>query len=152
MVFTGGAYPDVMVSLLNAAASEILTCQYEWIWYTHSSGRRVHKITLAVQAAARRGVKVRAYLNRESEGHYLTKVNTRTAGELGRAGVQVKMGMTGVADHAKFWVIDLRYLVVCSHNLSTRSCTCNSEMGVVVDSELAARDAKAYFEKLWARA
>jgi len=25
-------------------------------------------------------------------------------------------------------------------------------MGVVVDNELAARDAKAYFEKLWARA
>jgi phosphatidylserine/phosphatidylglycerophosphate/cardiolipin synthase-like enzyme len=150
-VFMGGGYPEILVPILNAAEHTIDVCQYEWIWYRHSSRRRVHKISLAVQAAAKRGVKIRAILNRESDGHYLTKKNAQTANELRRAGVQVKFGMTGVADHAKFWIVDNKLLIVTSHNLSTRSCTANSELGVVVEGELAARDAKAYFEKLWGR-
>ena len=150
-VFTGGEYPDIVVAILNQAAHTIDVFQYAWIWYRHSSRRRVHKISLAACAAARRGVKMRVLLNREAERHYLTKKNTETATELGRAGAQVKLGMAGVADHAKFWIVDKKLLIVSSHNLSTRSCTSNSELGVVIEGELVARDAVGYFEKLWGR-
>jgi len=150
-VFTGGEYPDILVLILDCAAHTIEVFQYAWIWYRHSPRRRAHKIGLAVCGAARRGVKVRVILNRESEKNYLTKKNTETATELGRSGALVKMGMAGVADHAKFWIIDKKLLIVTSHNLSTRSCTSNSELGVAIESELAARDAMVYFEKMWGR-
>lgn len=150
-VFTGGEYPEVLVPILNRAAHTVDVFQYAWIWYRHSPRRRVHKINLAACAAVRRGVEMRVILNREAEGHHLTKKNTETATELGRAGAQVRMGMAGVADHGKFWIIDKKLLIVSSHNLSTRSCTSNSELGVVIEGELVARDAVAYFEKLWGR-
>ena len=150
-VFTGGEYPEILVPILNAAAHTIEAFQYAWIWYRHSPRRRAHRIGLAVCSAARRGVKVRVILNRESEKNYLTKKNTETATELGRAGAVVKTGMAGIADHAKFWIVDRKLLIVTSHNLSTRSCTSNSELGVVIESELAALDAMSYFERMWGR-
>jgi phosphatidylserine/phosphatidylglycerophosphate/cardiolipin synthase-like enzyme len=96
-------------------------------------------------------VPFRVILNRESARNRLGRENEKTAALLRAAGAVVRMGRPGVADHSKFWVIDHRTLVVCSHNLSTRSVTSNSELGVVVWSELAARDAAVYFEKLWIR-
>jgi len=150
-VFCGGEYVEVMKRLLAAASGEILTCQYAWLWYTHSPQRRVHQITLAALAAARRGVRMQVLLNREQPGHRLTQENVRMATELGQAGAVVKMGRLGVVEHAKFWVIDRKVLVTCSHNLSTRSVTANIELGVEVHSELVARDAARYFEQLWGR-
>lgn len=148
-VFAGGEYVTVMKQLLAGAQGEILVAQYAWIWYHHSPQRRVHQITLAALAAARRGVKMRVLLNREQPRHRLTQENVKMATRLGEAGAKVKLGRLGVVEHAKFWVIDKRVLVTCSHNLSTRSVTANAELGVVVYSELAARDAARYFERLW---
>lgn len=150
-VFCGGEYVPVLQEILGDAREEVLTCQYVWIWYVHSPRRWVHRLSLAAVATARRGVKMRVILNRESGRNRLGRENERTAAVLREAGAVVRMGRPGVADHSKFWVIDHQVLVVCSHNLSTRSVTSNTELGVVVWSELAARDAIAYFEKLWSR-
>lgn len=150
-VFTGGQYVDVLRKVLGAASEEVLTCQYLWIWYIHSSRRWVQQLSLAAVSTARRGVSFRVILNRESARNRLSRENEKTAGLLRAAGAVVRMGRPGVADHSKFWVIDHQVLVVCSHNLSTRSVTSNSELGVVIRSELVARDAAAYFEKLWIR-
>lgn len=150
-VFTGGEYVPVMQGLLLEAREEVLTSQYLWIWYVHSPRRWVHRVGLGVVATAKRGVKVRVFLNREGGKNRRGHQNEETAVVLRAAGAEVRMGRPGIADHAKFWVIDRQVLVVCSHNLSTRSVTSNTELGVVVWSELAARDAAAYFEKLWLR-
>lgn len=150
-VFCGGEYVPVLQEMLNGARQEVLTCQYVWIWYTHSPKRWVHRISLAAVAVVKRGVKMRVILNRESAGNRLGRENEQTAAVLRASGAVVKMGRPGVCDHAKFWVIDQKVLVVSNHNLSTRAVTSNTEMGVVVWSELAARDAAAYFEKLWSR-
>lgn len=151
LVFSGGAYVPVLQEMLEQAGEEILTCQYVWLWYVHSPKRWVHRISLGACAAVRRGVKMRVILNREAPGNRLGRENEKTAAMLRKVGAVVKMGRPGICDHAKFWVIDRKVLVVCSHNLSTRSVTCNTEMGVAIWSELVARDAAAYFEKLWGR-
>ena len=150
-VFSGGEYVLILQEILGDARAEVLTCQYVWIWYPHSVKRWVHRVSLAAVATVKRGVKMRVILNRESAKNRLGRFNEKTAGVLRKAGAVVRMGRPGIADHSKFWVIDREVLVVCSHNLSTRSVTSNTELGVVIWSELAARDAAAYFEKLWSR-
>lgn len=150
-VFTGGEYVPVLQEILGSACHEVLTCQYVWLWYVHSPKRWVHRLSLAAVATAKRGLKVCVLLNRESAKNRLGRENEKTAVILRAAGATVRMGRPGIADHSKFWVIDRKVLVVCSHNLSTRSVTSNTELGVVVWSELAARDAAEYFEKLWSR-
>lgn len=150
-VFTGGEYVEVLQEILGGARHEVLTCQYCWLWYGHSPKRFVHRLSLAAVATARRGVKMCVILNRESASNRLGRENEKTAVVLRAAGAVVRMGRPGVCDHSKFWIIDRKVLVVCSHNLSTRSVTSNTEMGVMIWSELAARDAVTYFETLWSR-
>lgn len=148
-VFSGGAYPQLVVPLLQGAKSSIDSSQFVWRWYTRTSKRHVMGLSYAVLDAARRGVRVRVLLNRESKGAPLNRYNENTAKQLRQAGVKVKFGRTGRADHAKLWIIDRHILVVGSHNMTARSMTCNWEMGVIIWSELAACDATERFEKLW---
>lgn len=150
-VFCGGEFVPVVLRVLGSAQGEILSAQYAWKWYAHSPKRRVHRLTLAVQAAAKRGLAVRVILNMENPKFSLCRENAATAALLGKAGVKIKFGRRGVPEHSKFWIIDRKVLVVTSHNVTMRSATCNSELGVVIWSELVARDAAGYFEKLWLR-
>lgn len=148
-VYSGGGYPKLIVPLLQQAKGSIDCSQYVWRWYTRTSKRHVMGLSYALIEAARRGVQCRVLLNREARRNPVTRYNEKTARHLAPAGVKVKLGRTGKADHAKLWIIDKQILVVGSHNMTARSMTCNWEMGAIIWNELAARDAAALFEKRW---
>jgi phosphatidylserine/phosphatidylglycerophosphate/cardiolipin synthase-like enzyme len=145
----GGDFPAVVVPLFNAAGHKIDVLMYEWKWYTHEAAGGVEKFNLAIQAAARRGVKVRVLLNIESMGHAITKINSRTATYLQMAGCEVKFGQIGVATHAKMFIIDDRILVLGSHNISKGSFSRNQEASIVVEGGEAIRAYIDYFRILW---
>ena len=144
-------YPKVVVPLLQAASHSIDIMMYEWKWYSHESAGGVEKFNIAFQAAARRGVKVRALLNVESFGHAITKINSRTAQHLTMAGCEVKFGQIGVATHAKLIIIDGRIMVLGSHNVSKGSFSRNQEASIIVDGGEAVRPYADYFRLLWDR-
>jgi len=56
-------------------------------------------------------------------------------------------GSEFVSLHAKFFVIDRRALFVGSINLDPRSIEHNTEIGLLIDSEVLAREAAALFER-----
>jgi phosphatidylserine/phosphatidylglycerophosphate/cardiolipin synthase-like enzyme len=122
---------------------------YEWKWYTHEAAGGVEKFNLAVQAASRRGVKVRVLLNIESMGHAITKINTKTADYLRLAGCEVKFGQIGVATHAKLILIDDRIMALGSHNVSKGSFSRNQEASIVIEGGEAIRPYVDYFNLLW---
>ena len=142
-------YPKIVVPLLQAAGHKIDILMYEWKWYTHENAGGVERFNLAVQTAARRGVKVRVLLNIESMGHAITKINSRTEQFLRLAGVEVKFGQIGVATHAKMLLIDDRFLVLGSHNISKGSFSRNQEASIVVEGGEAIRPYIDYFNLLW---
>jgi len=142
-------YPKVVTPLLQAAGHKIDIMMYEWKWYTHENAGGVEHFNLAIQAAARRGVKVRVLLNIESMGHAITKINQRTEQFLRLAGCEVKFGQIGVATHAKTIIIDDRFLVLGSHNISKGSFSRNQEASIVVEGGEAIRPYIDYFRLLW---
>ena len=144
-------YPKVVIPLLQAAGHKIDVMMYEWKWYSHENAGGVEKFNLAFQAAARRGVKVRALLNIESMGHAITKINSRTEQHLRMAGCEVKFGQIGVATHAKMLIIDDRILILGSHNISKGSFSRNQEASIVVEGGEAIRAYIDYFNLLWSR-
>ena len=145
----GTDYPKVVVPLLYAAGHKVDIVMYEWKWYSHENAGGVEKFNLAVQAAARRGVKIRVLLNIESMGHAITKINSRTEQFLRLAGCEVKFGQIGVATHAKMLIIDDRFLVLGSHNVSKGSFSRNQEASIVVEGGEAIRPYIDYFKLLW---
>ncbi len=144
-----GDYATQVVPLIGACQQSLDILMYEWKWYTHESAGGVEKFNLAVQAAARRGVKVRVLLNIESMGHAITKINTRTEQYLRLAGVDVKFGNIGVATHAKLLIMDKRVMVLGSHNISKGSFSKNQEASIIVEGGEAIRPYLDYFELLW---
>ena len=142
-------YPKVVVPLLTAASHKIDVLMYEWKWYTHENAGGVERFNLSIQAASRRGVKVRVLLNIESMGHALTKINSRTEQYLRMAGCDVKFGQIGVATHAKMIIIDDRLLILGSHNISKGSFSRNQEASIVIEGGEAIRQYIDYFRLLW---
>lgn len=144
-------YPLVVCPLINNAQQSIEIIMYEWKWYSHESAGGVEKFNLAIQGAARKGVKVRVLLNIESMGHAITKINTRTESYLRLAGVEVKFGQIGVATHAKMLIIDGRILILGSHNISKGSFSRNQEASIIVEGGEAVRPYSDWFSLLWSR-
>jgi phosphatidylserine/phosphatidylglycerophosphate/cardiolipin synthase-like enzyme len=145
----GTNYPKIVTPLLQSAGHKIDVIMYEWKWYTHEKAGGVEDFNLAIQAAARRGVKVRVLLNIESMGHAITKINSRTEQYLRMAGCEVKFGQIGVATHAKMLIIDDRFLVLGSHNISKGSFSRNQEASIIVEGGEAIREYIDYFNLLW---
>jgi len=145
----GSDYPKVVTPLVDQATTSIDVLMYQWKWYGHESAGGVQKLNLAMCAAAHRGVRVRVLMNVESMGHAITKINTRTAGFLQRAGVDVKFGQVGVATHAKMVVIDDRVLVLGSHNYSKGAFSRNQEASIVVEGRDEIKPYRDYFADLW---
>lgn len=145
----GTTYADVVVPLINQATQTLEIMMYEWKWYTHEAAGGVEKFNLAIQNAARRGVKTRVLLNIESMGHAITKINSRTEQFLRLAGIEVKFGQIGVATHAKLLIFDQRFMVLGSHNISKGSFSRNQEASIVVEGGEAIRQYIDYFALLW---
>ena len=142
-------YPKVVIPIINSAGHKLDIMMYQWKWYSHENAGGVEKFNLAVQAASRRGVKVRVLLNIESMGHAITKINKRTETFLRLAGVDVKFGQIGYATHAKMLIIDDRFLILGSHNISKGSFSRNQEASIVVEGGEAIRSYIDYFLLLW---
>ena len=142
-------YPKAVVPLIDAAALSIDILMYLWKWYGHESAGGVQKLNLALVAAARRGVKVRALLNQETMGHPITKINGRTANLLQRYGVEVKFAPHGQVTHVKTMIIDDRILILGSHNYSKAAFSRNQEASIIVEGAEEIKPYCSYFQGLW---
>jgi len=145
----GSYYPKKVVPLVDQARKTIDILMYEWKWYGHESAGGVQKLNLAIVAAARRGVKVRALLNIESMGHAITRINSRTADFLRRYGCEVKFGQVGTVTHAKTMIIDDEVLILGSHNYTKCAFTRNQEASIIVRGREDIKDYRTYFNDLW---
>ena len=102
----GPEYLGAVVKLVRGCESELAVVCYEWAWYSGQRGGTVQDVNRAVCQAAVRGVKVRVLLHNEPARRHLGGINRKTRGRLERHGVEVRMGHTGRALHAKFWLAD----------------------------------------------
>ena len=148
----GSDYPKNVMPLVEQATTSIEIMMYTWKWYGHESAGGVQKLSLAINAAAHRGVKVRVILNVESMGHAITRINTKTRGFLERAGCEVKWGKLGIATHAKMVIIDDQILVLGSHNFSKAAFSRNPEASIIIDGREEIAAYRQYFKDLWQQA
>lgn len=145
----GFHYPKKVIPLIDAAQNKIEILMYEWKWYGHESAGGVQKLNLALVAAARRGVKIRALLNIESMGHAITKINGRTLSFLQQYGIEAKMGQFGGVIHAKMMLIDDDYLILGSHNYTKSAFSRNQEASIIVKGRTEIKPYIDYFKDIW---
>jgi phosphatidylserine/phosphatidylglycerophosphate/cardiolipin synthase-like enzyme len=145
----GNEYARKVIPIIKAATAKISVVMYEWKWYSHEHAGGVEDLNLAILERARSGVKVTVLLNIESQGHAITRINSRTASFLQQRGVQVKFGTIGTTTHAKMVIVDDRFVVLGSHNFSKGAFSRNQECSVLLEGGEAIRPFIDYFKLLW---
>lgn len=99
-------------------------------------------------AAVQRGVRVDVVLERNRNADELNRNNAETAERLKRGGIRVCMDAPDRVTHTKLVVIDRRYLLIGSHNLTQSALKFNHEASVWIDSPSLADEALRYMRAL----
>jgi hypothetical protein len=141
-------YYPALSRAIGCAKSEIVMA-----FYIFSAADRPGNLPSAVIddliGAAKRGVAVTVLLERESEaGSSLNRDNRDTAARLKRGGVEVLFDSPRVRTHTKAAVIDGRYVLMGSHNLTNSALKHNHELSVFIDSPELAKETLDYMRGL----
>lgn len=146
-ILADAAYYDTLTTLISNADQRIDLAMF--LFKTTISGaNRPAALVRDLIAAEKRGVKVRVILEYSGHDQAINQANQETAAALRKGGVTVFFDSPGRTSHAKLAVIDGRYCLVGSHNLTQSALKYNHEFSLLLDNPALAREIMAYLEKL----
>ena len=146
-VLADAAYGDTLAALINNAASRIDLAMF--LFKTNPTGNnRPAGLIRDLAAAGQRGVKVRVILEYSGYDQAINRANQETAQALRKGGITVFFDSPGRTNHAKLAVIDRRYCLVGSHNLTQSALKHNHEFSLLLNNPALAEEILAYMETL----
>ena len=146
-VVADAAYGDTLAALIKNAGQRIDLAMFLFKASTSRDNLPAGLVRELV-AARQRGVAVRVIL--ESSGHdqTLNRANQETAQLLRKGGVTVLFDSPDRTNHAKLTVIDRRYCLMGSHNLTQSALKYNHELSLLLDDPALAEEILAYMETI----
>lgn len=134
----GAEYPKKVIPLIEGATKNIDIVSYDWRWYANQPAHPVQQVNVALINACKRGVFVRALLNKAD----LIKL-------LNDNGIKAKTLRDRRTLHCKMLLIDSKYLIIGSHNITRNAFSHNVEASAMV--ELGPDDLRfaQFFENLY---
>ncbi len=144
-----GDYFPVFMKAVDGAKSEIVMSFFLF----KTNGDRTSytdRLLAGLVRAAIRGVRVRIVLERgNDEGDSQVDASNReTAARLRQEGIDVSFDSPRVTTHTKVAVIDGRYILLGSHNLTNSALKYNHELSVFIDSPSLAGETLRYIDSL----
>lgn len=140
-------YYPALLHLLQSAARRVELVMFVFR-VTEATNNRPARIADELIAARRRGVEVKVILEHSAYDDDLTQQHRRLARNLRQGGVAVQLGPRDTTTHNKIILIDDRFTLLGSHNLTHSALTRNNECSLLVDSpELAVR-LRSYLRQL----
>ncbi len=141
-VLADAAYQGTLREKIHGAKRRII-CAFYLFKATDRRGNAPALIAADLADAKRRGVEVKVILEGDDE---VGRENRAVAGYLVRKGVQVIFPRGRRTTHAKAVVVDDRFVMIGSHNLSHAALTRNRELSVLLDSPELAAQVTRYLE------
>ncbi len=141
------AYGDTLAALIKNAGQRIDLAMF--LFKTSPSRDNLPAgLVRDLVAARQRGVEVRVILEYSDHDPALNQANQETAQALKKGGVAVFFDSADRTTHAKLAVIDRRYCLVGSHNLTQSALKYNHEFSLLLDSPALAEEILAYMETI----
>ncbi|HJV67051.1 MAG TPA: phospholipase D-like domain-containing protein [Geomonas sp.] len=138
------AYGGELINRIQHSKRRIL-CAFYLFKVTEKRGNQPAAVAAELIRARARGVEVTVILE---GGKTVWQANRQTAALLLRGGVKVLFPSRHAVTHAKVAVIDDRWLLIGSHNLTQSALLHNNELSVLLDSPELALQTKRYLENL----
>lgn len=134
----GSDYPSKVIPLINSAKKTVDIVMYDWRWYPNQPAHPVQRFNIAIVDAIKRGVTVRAIVNRAEILPMLIKV-----------GVKARVTRDHRTLHAKLLFVDDSLLVIGSHNITRNAFTSNIEVSVAVSIPPESTRLQEFFSNLF---
>ena len=137
---------QVWLELINSARSSLEVAQF---YLANKPGAAMEPVVQAIEAAGRRGVRVRVLVEKK-----FLRISRDTVQRLrNKPGVAVAVydlsALTGGINHAKYFIVDRSQVFVGSQNMDWRALQHIHELGLRVRSPRIARDLGRIFEADW---
>jgi len=133
-IIIGREYPQVVIPLIKNSKQSIDILIYDWRWYDCEVGSNIQKFNREIIFASSRGVRVRAIVNNDiivssflSQVIFLKKTNLKNT------------------LHVKMILIDSKFLVIGSHNLTKNAFEINHEISVLLDDQESITKCQSFF-------
>jgi phosphatidylserine/phosphatidylglycerophosphate/cardiolipin synthase-like enzyme len=140
-------YFTALLDGVDRARAEIFLSAYLFRTIEHAKGYP-ESVLKSLVAAVRRGVRVDVILERNQGADDLNRNNDETAKTLKKGGIRVCMDAPDRVTHTKLVVIDRRYLLIGSHNLTQAALKYNHEASVWINSVPLAEEVLSYMKSL----
>ena len=140
-------YFRVLLDGVDRARAEISLSAYLFRTIENAAGYP-EAVLKSLLAAAKRGVRVDVVFERNQDATDLNRNNAETAERLKQGGIRVCMDAPDRVTHTKLVVIDRRYILIGSHNLTQSALKYNHEASVWIDSAPLAEEALRYMKAL----
>ena len=115
-------YTEFVLPLICKAQNTIDIVTYDWRWYPDNPEHEIQKLNTAIIFSLSRLVKVRAILQDKNMVQFLRDLK-----------ISARHFHHQPTLHAKFLLIDDRYLILGSHNLTHRAMDYNIETSLLID-------------------
>lgn len=136
-VIIGREYPDIITEYVKNSKQSIKILIYDWRWYETEIGSRVQVFNNELMRASNRGVDISVLVNNNFVLSFLkdTKINAKRVN-------------TSKVMHVKMVIIDEKYLLIGSHNLTKNAFELNHEISILLDDPESISKCNTFFENL----
>ena len=134
----GKDYPEKVIPLIDNAKISIDVVMYDWRWYANKPAHLTQQLNNALINATRRGIRVRAVVNSHDHAKFLASL-----------GIKAKSLKDRRTMHSKVVIIDEKYLIIGSHNLTSNAFYRNLESSVILENPNGMPRILEYFKNLY---
>lgn len=136
-IIIGREYPEVITNLVKQAKQSIKILIYDWRWYSSECCATIQKFNNEILASSRRGVDVFALVNND----FICSVFADTK-------IRIKKINSKKTMHVKMIIIDQKYLLIGSHNLTKNAFALNHEISVLLDDQESIKRCDDFFNNI----
>ena len=131
-------FPKIVIPLIDSAVSYIDIIVFDWRIYPKDPACAVSLFTSSVIRAVTRGVRVRVLVQNDGVVNYLKNL-----------GVKAKKLNTKKILHTKLLMVDLKKVVIGSHNYTQHAFSSNEEASLFVNMGTEQHAFLEYFNNLY---
>lgn len=131
-------FPKKVIPLIKNAKQSIDIIVFDWGWYPDEIGEQIQIFNNAIYNANRKGVKVRAVVQKRLIKEILF-----------RLGVDVKILHSNKLLHIKLMIIDGQIAILGSHNYTKNAFNLNYEVSIIIKDEKSVSRLKYYFNNIF---
>jgi hypothetical protein len=143
-------YPIINWLIMQATASVFITV-FQGTTSETNKHHRVRKLLLTIANKAAHGVDCRMLLYRGSRGDKIGAINELFAKSAATRGIKVYFAKPGDFIHCKLVIVDRKFVLLGSHNMTVSGLWDNYEASILVESANMAEIYNQYFKWMWDR-